>query len=245
MECPVAPDLGGRKVTDDSLSVQYHASSWTQDFLPERIERPSAFLNCTFEGPKSRAPSAKFHGQLCSSQALLREEELGICWHVVVTLQTQNPCFRGINSAVVIIGPTPTSSCFVYLPNVFHCRHRRTRRRSVNVADFIVFRFCQTFLAVCPLVAFLATMAKLTFKLGGTVPFNRGSLRLSFALAFALGLIELAIFRCVVETSAQEASLSSAFANGVNIHRCRVCTAGFRLHSSTIFVEDSAKLKKL
>ena len=42
----------------------------TNTFLPEGIERPFAFLNCTFEGPEPRLPSAKFHGQVCSSQAL-------------------------------------------------------------------------------------------------------------------------------------------------------------------------------
>ena len=39
----------------------------TITFLPKGIERPSAFLHCTFEGPRSRPPSAKFHGQVCSS----------------------------------------------------------------------------------------------------------------------------------------------------------------------------------
>ena len=85
----------------------------------------------------------------------------------VVTLHTQNPCFRGVNSTVIIIGPTPANSCFIDLPCVFHWRHRRSRRRSSNGVDFLVFRFCQTFPAVCPLVTFLATMATLTFRLGG------------------------------------------------------------------------------
>ena len=109
---------------------------------------------------------------------------------------------------------------------------------SINGVDFLVFRFCQTPPAVCPL-AFLAAVATLTFELGGTV--------LVSLLLWPLPptLIELAVFRCVAGTSAHEASLSLAFANGTAVHRCRTCTAGFRLHSSAILVEDAATLKKL
>ena len=97
------------------------------------------------------------------------------------TLRT--PFFRSVNSAVIIIGPTPTNSCFI---DLFHCRHRRSRRRSINGADFLVFRFCQTLLEVCPLVTFLATMATLAIKLGWSVPLSRGTLCLYLALALAL-----------------------------------------------------------
>ena len=59
-------------------------------------------------------------------------EEVSIYSHVV-TLHTQNPCFGIVNSAVIIMGPTPTNSCFIDLPCVFHC-HRRSRRRSINAS---------------------------------------------------------------------------------------------------------------
>ena len=71
-----------------------------------------------------------------------------------------------------------------------HWSGPRHRRRSINGVDFLVFRFCQTLPAVCPLVASLATVATLTFKLGGTALVSR-ALCLSLALALALTLIEL------------------------------------------------------
>ena len=67
-------------------------------------------------------------------------------------------------------------------------------------------------------MAFLATVATLTFKVGWTILVGR-VLCLFLALALALTLIELAVFRCVAGTSAHEASLSLAFANNVNVHQ--------------------------
>ena len=48
----------------------------------------------------------------------------------------------------------------------------------------------------------------------------------------------------LVGTSAHEASVVFAFANGVNVHRYHTCTAGFGLQSSTVLVQDPAKLRK-
>ena len=74
---------------------------------------------------------------------------------------------------------------------------------------FLVFRFCQTLLAVCPLVGFLATVATLVLELGGAVLVSR-TFCFPFGLALALALIELAVFRFVAGTSAHEASFSFA-----------------------------------
>ena len=87
---------------------------------------------------------------------------------------------------------------------VFHSRSRRSRRRSMNVAHF---RFCQTLPTVCPLVAFLATVATLALEHGGGVLVS-GTLCFPVGLALVLGLIELAVFRCVAGTFTHEAFLS-------------------------------------
>ena len=112
----------------------------------------------------------------------VEREELSSHWRVVA-LHTQNPCFKSVNSTIIIIGPTPTNSCFINLPCVF----RRSRPCSINGVDFLVFCFCQTLPAVCPLVGFLATVGALTFKIGGAVPAIRAlCLSLDLALVFAL-----------------------------------------------------------
>ena len=63
-------------------------------------------------------------------------------------------------------------------------------------------------------------------------------LRFALSLGLALGLVKLAVFRCVAGTSSHEASLSLALADYINIRRC-TCTGCFQLHSSTILVGGS------
>ena len=89
-------------------------------------------------------------------------------------------------------------SCFFdHLYRPYGC----SRRRSINGVDFLVLRFCWWLPAICPLVSILATVVTLAFKLGATFLVRQGVLRLTLALGLALGLIELAVFRCVAGTS--------------------------------------------
>ena len=158
----------------------------------------------------------------------VEREELSIHW-LIVTIHTQNPCFGSVKS-IVIIGPIATNSCFIDLSTVEVGGAPSTKWTFLSSAS--ARRFRQSY----RLWPFLPQWRH--------SPSNLAGLFLLVVLFF-LTLIELAVSRCVAGTSGHEASLSFAFANGVNVHRCRTCTVVFRLHSSTILVQDSANFKKL
>ena len=124
---------------------------------------------------------------MCSSQALSSERNsasAGLSFPPTL----HNPCFISVITVVLIIRTIATCSCFIDHLCFSHCRHRCRRRRSINGVDLLVFRFCQTFPTVCPLVTFLATVATLAFKLGGPV-------RVSRDLCFPLLSYSLSLWR--------------------------------------------------
>ena len=126
------------------------------------------------------------------------------------------PMLQKSISAVIIIGQTLTNSIHRF-PS---CLPPPAPSQSTALHQWRTF-LSRPRASVHPLVAFLATVATLALELGGAVLVS-GTLCVSLALALALTLIELAVFRCVAGTSAHVASHSSAFTNGVNVHRRRV-----------------------
>ena len=129
-------------------------------------------------------------------------EELSINW-LVVALHTQNRCFGGVNSVVLIIGPITANSA-----SSITSVSSTAATVAVDGVDFVL-HLCQTLPAFWPLVTFLATVGTLAFKLGWSVLVRRGVLRFALALGLDLGLIKLPLLRCVAGTSAHEASTAS------------------------------------
>ena len=159
--------------------MQCHASSLTQHVV--RHHHFPSFLNCTFTGHKSRPPSAKFRGQVCSSQALSSgrnsastglsfpstlRTHVSLVSSLLFSSSEQSPQIHA--SSITSVSSTDATS-------------------AVDGVDFLVFRICQALPAVFPLVTFLATMAALAFKLGWSVLVSRGTLCLSLAFAAWLG----------------------------------------------------------
>ena len=199
-------------------------------FLPDGIERPLAFLNCTFEGPKSRPPSASSlhrcaphkrcqagrtqHLPACCypphSEPMLRKCQYSCQHHRANTRTPHQP-------PLCLPLPPPSQSTGLH------------QRRGLSC------------LSLLPDASGSLPTYGVSCHSGGTRPLERGgavlvsrALCFSLRLALAFALIELAVFRCVVGTSTHEASLSFASSNGVNVHRCRACTVGFRLNSTAI-----------
>ena len=195
----------------------------TITFLPEGTERQFAFHICTFEGPKSRPPSAKFHGQVCSSQALSsgrNSASAGLSFPYTLRTHDSFPSsllFSSSEQSPLIPVSSITSVSSTAAPVAVD-------GASPTAWTFLSYTSAQTLPTVCTLVTFLATVATLSFKLGWSVLVRLGVLRFALALGLALGLIKLAVFHCVAGTSAHEASLSLALPECVDIHRRCTCT---------------------
>ena len=151
----------------------------TITFLPDGFERPFAFLNCTFEGPKSRPPSANFYGQLCYSQALSSgRNSPSRSLLLPSTLRTHAPEVSTPSSSSSDRSPKIPDSPITSVS--FYRRYGCSRRHPINDVDFLVLGFCRTLAAFCHLSPFLPQWRH--------PPANLAGLFLSGASFFGLAL---------------------------------------------------------
>ena len=148
------------------VALQHHALEPARRHTTPSLSCPNGSRDHSrFSTAYSRGPSRGHLRQSAMDRCVLRKrcraggtQRLPAC---CCPTHFEDPCLGSVCTAVVV-GPAR----FIDLTRVFHCRHRRSRRGSINGVDFLVFRFCQSFPAIYPFVAFLVTMATLTLELG-------------------------------------------------------------------------------